>query len=216
MAPSPVTRRHRLAAQQPGEDHQIDPAALGYAVGLIDRVTSIAGVVTFIDDIAADLDVDGVQHAISAHDSGPVFDWLVGALSYQGIADAVARDYMAVHGQATWHGIEAGLAQPVGCPKLTSYWQFHGCRYAKSTRTCARPDLINDCPLPTHDLRNGHLNQAAYSLHLFIRDVADGDLVGWIDHQISTAGPPGQPGWAAAAGPWWGPSGTSTGFRTRF
>ena len=33
--------------------------------------------------------------------------------------------------------------------------------------------------MPTHRLRNGHLNQIAYSLYLFIRDVADGDLVGW-------------------------------------
>ena len=33
--------------------------------------------------------------------------------------------------------------------------------------------------------RNGHLNQIAYSLYLFIRDVADGDLVGWIDDQLA-------------------------------
>ena len=37
------------------------------------------------------------------------------------------------------------------------------------------------CPLPSHDLRNGRLNQTAYSLFLFIRDIADGDLIGWID-----------------------------------
>jgi hypothetical protein len=191
MAPSPQTRP---------SGQQFDPAALDYAVALIDRVTSIAGVVTFIDDLAADLDAEGVQDAIRAHDSAPVFDWLVGALSYQGIADAVAANYMAAHGQATWHGIEANLAQPVACPKLGSYWQFHGCRYTKSNRTCACPDRIDDCPLPTHDLRNGHLNQAAYSLYLFIRDIADGDLIGWIDDQVAAAGPPGQPGWASAAG----------------
>ena len=32
-----------------------------------------------------------------------------------------------------------------------------------------------------HDRRNGHLNQAAYSLFLFIRDLADHDLIGWIN-----------------------------------
>ncbi len=43
------------------------------------------------------------------------------------------------------------------------------------------------CPLPTHRLRNGHLNQLAYSLYLFIRDVADGDLVAWIDNCLDQA-----------------------------
>src|SRR5690349_11924799 len=51
----------------------------------------------------------------------------------------------------------------------------------KTSGTCAEPDHIGTCPLPTHRLRNGHLNQIAYSLYLFIRDVTDGDLVGWID-----------------------------------
>jgi hypothetical protein len=42
------------------------------------------------------------------------------------------------------------------------------------------------------NLRNGRLNQTAYSLYLFIRDVADGDLVGWIDRQLHEANdPPG-------------------------
>src|SRR5438067_1253832 len=33
---------------------------------------------------------------------GPVFDWLLAALSYQGISDQVAYDYMQKHGRATW------------------------------------------------------------------------------------------------------------------
>ena len=41
--------------------------------------------------------------------------------------------------------------------------------------------------MPTHRLRNGHLNQIAYSLFLFIRDVAEGDLVGWIDDRLNQA-----------------------------
>jgi hypothetical protein len=39
--------------------------------------------------------------------------------------------------------------------------------------------------LPKHPLRNGRLNQTAYSLFLFIRDIADGDLVTWIDRQLA-------------------------------
>ena len=45
--------------------------------------------------------------------------------------------------------------------------------------------IFTRCPLPRHDLRNGRLNQTAYSLFLFIRDVAGGDIVSWIDHQIN-------------------------------
>ncbi|MGH7192273.1 MAG: hypothetical protein ACREJM_01925, partial [Candidatus Saccharimonadales bacterium] len=42
-------------------------------------------------------------------------------------------------------------------------------------------------PLPTHDFRNGSLNQLAYSLFLFIRDIAQNDLVGWIDARLAEA-----------------------------
>ena len=51
--------------------------------------------------------------------------------------------------------------------------------------------------MPTHRLRNGHLNQLAYSLYLFIRDVADGDLVGWIDDRLNEATNPDDPTSAA-------------------
>jgi hypothetical protein len=122
-----------------------------------------------------------------------VFDWLMAALSYQGISDQVAYEYMARHGQATWRDIDQKLGRGVSCPKLKSYWHFHGCRYNKISGTCAEPDAIGACPLPSHDLRNGHLNQTAYSLFLFIRDIVDGDLIGWIDHQLEAANSPAGP-----------------------
>jgi hypothetical protein len=115
------------------------------------------------------------------------------ALSYQGISDQVAYEYMEKHGRATWHDIDQNLGRGVTCPKLKSYWQFHGCRYDKVSRTCAEPEYIGGCPLPSHDLRNGRLNQTAYSLFLFIRDIADNDLIGWINAQLEAASdPPGQ------------------------
>ena len=93
-----------------------------------------------------------------------------------------------VHGTprlgAQWADIDAKVAASPTCPKLKSYWHFHGCRYDKISRTCSEPDHIDACPLPSHQLRNGRLNQMAYSLFLFIRDIADGDLVGWIDRQF--------------------------------
>jgi hypothetical protein len=48
-------------------------------------------------------------------------------------------------------------------------------------------------PLPRSWLRNGRLNQTAYSLYLFVRDVADGDLVGWIDRRLQAADKPSGP-----------------------
>jgi hypothetical protein len=37
-------------------------------------------------------------------------------------------------------------------------------------------------PLPR--LRNGRLNETAYSFFLFVRDIANGDIVGrWYNHQ---------------------------------
>ena len=71
-------------------------------------------------------------------------------------------------------------------------------------------------PLPTHQLRNGRLNQMAYSLFLFIRDIADGDLVGWIDQQFQDADDPASPTGCPDCGrPWLDRSGRSMASPTR-
>ncbi len=124
------------------------------------------------------------------HDTATLFDWLAATLSYQGISDQVAAEYMERHGRAQWADIDAKVAASSTCPKLASYWHFHGCRYDKISRTCSEPDHIDTCPLPSHELRNGRLNQMAYSLFLFIRDIADGDLVGWMDRRFQAANAP--------------------------
>jgi hypothetical protein len=122
--------------------------------------------------------------AVERHDTAALFNRLIHDFSFQGISDEIAENYMRRHGQATWHSVRKNLAKEPTCPKLQSYWLFHACRYEKTSSTCAEPDHIASCPLPTHRLRNGHLNQIAYSLDLFIRDVADSDLVAWIDYRL--------------------------------
>jgi hypothetical protein len=164
--------------------------ALDHAVRVVHGVCCLAGSSSLIDDIRAELRSEGVPAAIRRHDTAVLFDWLTAALSYQGISDRVASEYMERHGRATWADIEAKLGRGITCPKLQSYWHYRGCRYDKISHTCAEPDHIDDCPVPNHDLRNGRLNQTAYSLYLFIRDVADGDLVGWIDRQLQEADSP--------------------------
>jgi hypothetical protein len=181
------TRRPKSPKIQDRQD-----CALNHAVRLIHAVCGLAGSPTLIDEIRAELRAYKVRAAIRNRHTGPAFDWLMAAVSYQGISNEAADKYMEEHGRARWRQIEPG-ADRASCPKLTSYWHFHNCRYDKISRTCAEPDHISRCPLPKHDLRNGRLNQTAYSLYLFIRDVADGDLVGWIDRQLEaaneTAGP---------------------------
>jgi hypothetical protein len=157
-----------------------------YAVNLVHSICCLAGVPSYLDDLRADLRDNGVLTAVNDHDTARLFDWLMSVLSFQGIADRVAQDFIDRHGNVTWSAIEQALAASPSCPKLGGYWLFYDCRYYK-TGTCAEPDHIAACPLPGHPLRNGHLNQTAYSLFLFIRDVADGDVVHWIDQQLAAA-----------------------------
>jgi hypothetical protein len=162
-------------------------SALDRATGLILQVCHLAGSTSFVEEARESLEAEGIHAAVRTRNTPVLFDWLVTSLSYQGIADQVAFDYMERHGRATWHVIERDLRRRPSCPKLRSYWHFHGCQYNKTRYACAEPDHLAKCPLPSHWLRNGRLNQAAYALHLFIRDVAGGDLVGWIDRRLTAA-----------------------------
>ena len=167
----------------------LNTAAIDHAVRLIHQVCCFAGSFDLLDEFRD----QALCAAVDRHDSAALFDRLMHDFSFQGISDEIAANYMRRHGQATWRSVRKNLARGPTCPKLKSYWHFHACRYEKTSRTCAEPDHIAACPLPTHRLRNGHLNQIAYSLYLFIRDVADGDLVGWIDHRLDQANESGAP-----------------------
>jgi hypothetical protein len=192
MGSTTTLRRRQSSQQKRTKIQNRQGLAINHAVRLIHAVCGLAGSPTLIDEIRAEFRADKVRAAIRNRDIGPVFDWLMAAVSYQGISDQVACEYMEKHGRARWRQIKEGLDRSASCPKLKSYWHFDDCRYDKISRTCAEPDHIRRCPLPKHDLRNGRLNQTAYSLFLFIRDVADGDLVGWIDRQLQAMNdPPG-------------------------
>ena len=151
---------------------------------LVHATCCLAGSASYLDDIRAELNGRGVIRAVRDHDTPALFDWLIEALSFQGISDSVASGYMARHGSVRWSEIAAALSRTPSCPKLAGYWRFYDCRYHKGSDTCSEPSHIDACPLPCHPLRNGRLNQMAYSLFLFMRDIADGDFVGWIDQQL--------------------------------
>jgi hypothetical protein len=171
------------AKRAPARPALTDPVALNYATRLIHQVCCFAGSFDLVEEFRD----QKLIAAVAQHDTAALFNRLMHDFSFQGISDQIAASYMARHGQATWRSVAKNLAKGPSCPKLQTYWSFHNCRYKKTTGTCAEPDHIASCPLPSHALRNGHLNQMAYSLYLFIRDVADGDLVGWIDNQLCQA-----------------------------
>jgi hypothetical protein len=85
---------------------------------MIYRVCCLAGSPNLIDKIRADLDAEGVRAAMRKRDTAAVFDWLIAALSYQGISDQIAYDYMEQHGYVQWEDINQKLAHDATCPKL--------------------------------------------------------------------------------------------------
>jgi hypothetical protein len=162
-------------------------SALRHAVRIVHHVCCVAGAHSLIEDTRSEGAPKALGSAIEQLDTPALYDWLITALSYQGISNGAASAYLEKHGSVTWAEIEHHLSKLPPCPKLRSYWHFHQCGYFKSRGTCSQPEHFASCPLPKHPLRNGRLNQSAYALYLFIRDIADSDLVGWIDAQIRGA-----------------------------
>ena len=69
-------------------------------------------------------------------------------------------------------------------PRLRCWWSFEGCGYRRSTGSCNTPHHRLGCPITLIPARKGALAEAAVGLWLFIRDVADGDLVDWLDRRL--------------------------------
>ncbi len=161
--------------------------AYHHARELIYAVCCVAGSNCLFDQI--DHTQGSLTRAIQQHNTPMLFDYFLHGFNFQGIADEIADSYIERHGLPSWAEIEIDL-EDAACSKLNSYWTFCQCGYRKSAGTCNEPEHFSSCPLPRHQLRNGRLNQAAYALFLFIRDIADGDLVTWIDRQLAQADQP--------------------------
>ncbi|WP_292532184.1 hypothetical protein [Methylocystis sp.] len=163
-----------------------NPLAWDYVI-CVTRPALLLAPQNYLAEVTARLSEAKIQDAVSGHETGPIFDWLMASISLQGISDAIALDYDARHGGVRYVDIESALRAPPICDQLRCYWRFEACRYRKGERTCSEPGLQPFCPLPKHPLRKGLLNVAAYSLFLFIRDVCGGDFVGWIDSRLEAA-----------------------------
>lgn len=154
---------------------------LNYAVSLISQVCASAGDLEL--GLSTASDKNNLVAAIRSHDHSTIFEWLMEHFSYQGVSDAAARGFMDQNGRVTLAEVSAVARNPT-CPKLANYWQFHSCGYKKTKGVCEEPRHFRKCALPSLKLRNGRLNQTALSLFLFIRDVAGGDIVAWINQEM--------------------------------
>lgn len=128
-----------------------------------------------------------LQRALRDRDNATIYDWLMMVFSYQGVADKAVETIIARDGNATWTRVKASLTSDPDCSKLRGFWAFEGCGFSKTHRSCNCTSQIAECPLPRLPLRNGSLNQLAYSLFFFFRDVAGGDFLGWLDERVTAA-----------------------------
>ena len=165
-------------------------AAIQRAISLIQHVCDIAAPRNYLAETREYLVNAGIVAAVATHDTPALYRWLMETISYQGIADRIASDYLDRHGRVQWADVENGLKRPDPCPKLATYWTFHGCGYRKSACSCAVPTRLPQCIVPALPMRNGRLAQSAVALYLFLRDVCGGDLIGWIDDHLSRSNEP--------------------------
>lgn len=142
---------------------------------------------SFLDDTRQNLERHGVIDAVARRDTLVIYDWLQTILPMQGISDWSAAAYAESHGYATWSAVDAAMQHRVACARLKSHWHYPGCGYTKSTGNCRHPEHVEACPVPQLPLRKGTLNQAAFGLYLFMRDVCDGDFVAFIDRRLEIA-----------------------------
>ena len=165
----------------------VNEVELRGAIALFAKVCRVAGSHDMLQQVREGCRRGGLTNAVAEHDNALLFEWLISAVSYQGVSDAAATTYMNQHGRLTANDIADTFLSPPSCPKLRGFWAFERCGFHKGSATCSEPEHMPSCPLPAHDMRNGRLNQTAYSLHLFLRDLVGGDLVSWIDVRLKAA-----------------------------
>jgi hypothetical protein len=77
-------RRNKSEAGTAATSRSRPRGALDHALRVVHGVCCLAGSASLIDDIRAELRVEGIPSAIRRHDTGTLFDWLIAAVSYQG------------------------------------------------------------------------------------------------------------------------------------
>ena len=144
---------------------------------------------TYLANLQTRLAEEGIQAAVARRETTVLFDWMVRLLARQGISNAAAEAFAERSGSPTWASISEKMGRSALCPRLRSYWRYAGCGYRRSTATCNSPHHLVSCPVATIPARKGALAEAAIAFRLFVHDVCDDDLVGWIDTRLAMADP---------------------------
>src|SRR5205814_9709402 len=92
------------------------PSSYRQAAHLVRHSGEVAGAHSLIDDSRVGLPRHAVIAAVRRHDTPVIFDWLLEAVSYQGVSDSIAYGYMERHGRVRWHDIANALANAPSCP----------------------------------------------------------------------------------------------------
>jgi len=87
-------------------------------------VCQISGARTLVDDARVGLARHGVIAAVQRHDTAAIFDWLIDALSYQGVSDTIAWVTWSSMVGCGARDIASTLTVRPSCPKLHCYWSF--------------------------------------------------------------------------------------------
>ena len=92
-------------------------AAMQRAIALIQRVCDIAAPRNYLAETREYLLNAGIVAAVANHDTAALYRWLMETISYQGIANRVASDYLDRHGRVQWADVENGLRRPDPCKR---------------------------------------------------------------------------------------------------
>ncbi len=155
------------------------------SVTILDRICRIAHPTQNFSRSGSLFASSNLKHALEQNNNPAVYNWLMTVFSYQGVADKAVETILARDGNATWDVIDASVRGKTSCSKLRGFWTFAGCGFSKFHRSCNCQSEFSECVLPRLHLRNGSLNQLAFSLYFFFRDVAGGSFLDWLGERIS-------------------------------
>ncbi len=125
-----------------------------------------------------------ITRMLLQQDTSAIFSWLLRTFSYQGLSDRAVESFISKNANTSFEDVRNSLGVN-SCNKLNGFWTFEGCAYQKLQQSCSHTTLLRKCGVPKLPLRNGRLNQLAFSLFFFIRDVAQGELVEFLNSGVS-------------------------------
>ncbi len=125
-----------------------------------------------------------MQHGKLHHKSIKLYQYFLESFLLSGGGDQSNQNYYNNQKyKPTFNRVKRAL-QAAQCPKLTSFEAFKGCGYRKTTNNCTEPAFRGSCPLPRFDMKRGALNQMAFSLYFFRRDVCRRDFYTFVTHHF--------------------------------